>query len=84
MSLERLPVSTVSIKLEDVQASTLVDIAQVQRITAFTNGLPMAPFLPDSCPEFSPGVLQLTFTARSGGPALAVLTAELTGCYTDF
>jgi hypothetical protein len=58
--------------------------AQVQQITAFTNGLPMAPFLPDTCPEFSPGVLQLTFMARSGGPALAVLTAELTGCYTDF
>jgi hypothetical protein len=58
--------------------------ARVRRITAFTDGLPRAPFFPNSCPEFSPGVVQVTFMARIGGPALAVLTAELTGCYTDF
>jgi hypothetical protein len=26
----------------------------------------------------------VTFLARIGGPALAVLTAELAGCYTEF
>ena len=58
--------------------------ARVRRITEFTDGLPLAPFFPNSCPESSPGVVQVTFMARIGGPVLAVLTAELTGCYTDF
>ena len=58
--------------------------ARVARITAFVDGLPLAPFFPNSCPAFSAGVVQVTFMARIGGPALAVITAELTGCYTDF
>jgi hypothetical protein len=58
--------------------------ARVRRIIAFTDGLPLAPFFPNSCLAFSPGAVKVTFMARIGGPALAVLTAELTGCYTDF
>jgi len=58
--------------------------ARVRRIIAFVDGLPLAPFLPNSCPAFSPGVVQVAFMARIGGPVLAVVTAELTGCYTDF
>ena len=57
---------------------------QVRRITAFVDGLPLAPILPPSCPAFSPGAVQVTFMARIGGPPLAVFTVELGGCYSDF
>lgn len=57
---------------------------RVRRITAFVDGLPLAPFLAPSCPAFSPGAVQVTFMARIGGPPLAVFTAELMGCYSEF
>jgi hypothetical protein len=57
---------------------------RVRRITAFVDGLPLAPFLPPSCPEFSPGAVRVTFMARIGGPPLAVFTTELMSCYSEF
>jgi hypothetical protein len=62
----------------------ITDPARVGRIIAFVDGLPRAPFFPKSCPAFSPGVVQVTFMARTGGPSLAVFTAELARCYTEF
>jgi hypothetical protein len=62
----------------------ITDPSRVGRIMAFIDGLPRAPFLPKSCPAFSPGVVRVAFLARIGGPPLAVFTAELTRCYTDF
>ena len=63
----------------------ITDPARVRRITSFIDGLPLEqPEFPNTCLAFSPGAIQVTFLARIGGPALAVLTAELAGCYTEF
>lgn len=59
---------------------TIADVTRVRWIAALVNGLPFEG-MPKSCPLQSPGALHLTFRARSGGPAIAVFTGELWGCY---
>jgi hypothetical protein len=60
---------------------TIYSTAMVTELVAAVDGLPLAP--PDygeSCPADFGAYLDVSFLARAGGPALAVLRADLTGC----
>jgi hypothetical protein len=59
---------------------TITDQASVRKLAALINGF--APFPPGeiSCPADFGGSLVLTFRAGPGTPALAVATADLSGC----
>jgi hypothetical protein len=59
---------------------TITDPAKVRALAALLDGLP--PFPPGryNCPAAFGDALVLTFRATAGGPALAVATAELSGC----
>ena len=59
---------------------TVTDPAQVRRIVALVDGLPLAPPGAFSCPFDGFARLVLTFRARPGGPALAVAEPDLEGC----
>jgi hypothetical protein len=60
---------------------TVTDPAQVRRIVALVDGLPLAPPGGDfSCPADSGATLVLTFRTQPGGPALAVAEPGLEGC----
>lgn len=60
--------------------ATITNPAEVRRIAALLDGLPL--ILPEaySCPTGGNGDLTLAFKARTHAPALATATAELTGC----
>ena len=55
---------------------TITDPAVTRRIASLINGLLVFPLEYASCPAFMGGGLQLTFRARSGGPALAVANTD--------
>jgi hypothetical protein len=60
---------------------TISGTATVRELVAAVDELPLAP--PDygeSCPADFGAYLDVSFLTRSGGPALAVLRADLTGC----
>jgi hypothetical protein len=59
---------------------TVTDPAQVRRIVALVDGLPLSPPGVFSCPFDGGAMLVLTFRARPGGPALAVAEPDLEGC----
>jgi hypothetical protein len=59
---------------------TVANPAEVRRIAALLDGLPLILPEPYGCPSGGNGDLTLVFTARTGAPALATVTAELTGC----
>jgi hypothetical protein len=59
---------------------TITNVTRARWIAGLVNGLPFQG-VPKVCALHSPGALHLTFRARSGGPALAVFTGELWGCY---
>lgn len=63
-------------------AVTITNVTRVRWLAALVDGLPFE-FFPKDCTIQSPGALRLTFRARSGGPALAVFTGELWGCYGE-
>jgi hypothetical protein len=62
--------------------ATVTDPAQVAALAAYLNGLAVNP--PggvSSCPaSFGDSTVTLTFSARLGGPVLAMASAELDGC----
>lgn len=60
--------------------ATVTDPAGVRRIAALVDALPLAGWETISCPMYSGGEVTLTFRARAGGPALAKVSADLTGC----
>jgi hypothetical protein len=58
--------------------ATITDPAMTRRVAAVLNGLPLQPgFDGIGCFSYSGQKLVLTFSARSGGPALAVATLDL-------
>jgi hypothetical protein len=59
---------------------TVTDPAKVRRIAALLDGLTLTPPGVYSCPAGNGGDLTLTFKARAAAPALAIVTADLTGC----
>lgn len=60
---------------------TVTDPAQVRRIVALVDGLPLSPPPGDfNCPFDGSASLVLTFQAQPGGPALAVAEPDLEGC----
>ena len=59
---------------------TVTDPAKVRRIAALLDGLPLTPPAAYGCPAGGDGALTLTFKATTAAPALAVVTANLTGC----
>jgi hypothetical protein len=59
---------------------TITDQATVRKLTALINGLPLFPPGTFNCPADFGGSLVLTFRAGPGAPALAVATADLSGC----
>ena len=62
---------------------TITDPAKVRALVALIDGLPMPPqfgAIAESCPASNGSDLTLAFSARSGAPALAVATVELSGC----
>jgi len=60
---------------------TVTDPAQVRRIAALVDSLPLSPPSGDfSCPSDGFARLVLTFRARPGGPAVAVAEPDLEGC----
>jgi hypothetical protein len=62
---------------------TITDQAQVRKIAAVVNALPVSPYsLAESCPEFSGRSMRLTFRATPDGPPLAVVQGDTTGCGT--
>jgi hypothetical protein len=81
-------VVTVSMDLGSNQAGkkppkpvTITDQATVRKLTALINGLAQFPPGTRSCPAGFGDDLVLTFRAGPGTPALAVATADLSGCY---
>ena len=62
------------------RAFTVTDPAQVARIAAVVNSLARFPAGAFSCPADSGGQMRLTFSARPGGPVLALLTPQYGGC----
>jgi hypothetical protein len=60
--------------------ATITKPDQVRALAALINGLPEFPPAVYSCPAGFAGELVLTFRARPAGPALAVVTVELSGC----
>jgi hypothetical protein len=61
---------------------TITAAATVDRLAALVNKLPLYPPGQFSCPRDVGRAVRLTFTARPGGPALAVVTASIGGCGT--
>ena len=59
---------------------TVTDPAQVRRIVALVDGLPLSPPGDFSCPFDGFARLVQTFRAQPGGPALAVVEPDLEGC----
>jgi hypothetical protein len=60
---------------------TVTDPAKVRRIAALLDALPLTPPGAYSCPaDRGDGALTLVFKATAAGTALAVVTANLTGC----
>jgi len=61
---------------------TITDPGKVRQIIALTNGLTLFPEFPlaPTCLGTSDGSVVLTFRATTGGPALAVATAQALGC----
>jgi hypothetical protein len=60
---------------------TVTDPAQVRRIVALVDGLPLSPPGGDfNCPADGGATLVLTFRAQPGGPTLAVAEPGLEGC----
>jgi len=59
---------------------TITDSATVRTLTALVNGLALFPPGSFNCPADFGGSLVLTFRAGPGTPALAVATADLSGC----
>jgi hypothetical protein len=62
---------------------TITDPAKVRALAALIDGLPMPPrfgIIAESCPDGNGSDLTLAFSARLGGPALAVATVALSGC----
>ena len=59
---------------------TITNRDEVRALAALIDGLPEFPPDTYSCPLDSGDTLVLTFSARPGGPALAVATVELSGC----
>jgi hypothetical protein len=59
---------------------TITDPAKVAKIADAVNGLPVFPRGVMSCPADFGGGLRLTFRATLGGPTLAVVTADTSGC----
>jgi hypothetical protein len=63
-------------------AITISDPAQVARIAAAVNALPLFPSGIFSCPLDRAGSVWLTFSTVATGPPLAVVVAETSGCQT--
>ncbi len=59
---------------------TITDPAKVRRLAALVNDLPLTTPGESSCPAGFDDSITLTFRAGPGTPALAVATAELSGC----
>jgi hypothetical protein len=59
---------------------TVTDPAKVRKLVALINGLPLTQPGISSCPAGFGDTLTLTFRVGPGTPALAVATAELSGC----
>jgi hypothetical protein len=59
---------------------TITDPAKVAKIADAVNGLPVFPRGAMSCPADFGGGLRLTFRGTLGGPTLAVVTADTSGC----
>ena len=59
---------------------TVTDPAKVARIVAVIDSLTRFPDGTFSCPAGSSGQMRLTFAARQGGPVVARLTAQYSGC----
>ena len=62
---------------------TITYPAKVRALAALIDGLPMPPqfgVIAESCPDGNGSDLTLAFSARPGGPALAVATVALSGC----
>ena len=59
---------------------TITDQATVRKLTALVNGLALFPPGAFNCPADFGGNLVLTFRAGPRAPALAVATADLSGC----
>jgi hypothetical protein len=62
------------------QPVTITEQATVRKLTALINGLALFPPGRFNCPADFGGSLVLTFRAGPGAPALAVATADLSGC----
>lgn len=61
---------------------TITDPATVARIVTVVDGLPVFPPGTMSCPAFQGRAMLLTFRAAAGGPVLAVIQGDTTGCGT--
>jgi hypothetical protein len=59
---------------------TITNPDKVRKLAALVDRLPLFPPGAYQCPPAVGNALVLTFRARPGGPALAVATAELSGC----
>jgi hypothetical protein len=59
---------------------TVANPVMVRRIAALLDGLTVTPPDPYSCPAERGGDLTLAFKARADAPALAIVTADLSGC----
>jgi hypothetical protein len=59
---------------------TITDPAEVTRIAAIVDGLPVYPPGIMDCPLSDGSGMRLTFRATLSGPALAVVTAQAEGC----
>src|ERR1700761_5492350 len=61
--------------------ATVTSAQQVAALAGYLNGLSVtAPGAVTSCPNDSGGALTITFRATAGGPVLATVTAQLSGC----
>lgn len=59
---------------------TITSAATVEKIASLVEGLPVFPPGRYSCPADIGKAVQMTFRGSATGPALAVVTADLTGC----
>jgi hypothetical protein len=65
---------------QEPKSVTVTDPVKVRRIAALLDGLTVTPPGAYNCPAERGGDLTLAFKARADAPALAIVTADLSGC----